>query len=282
MLGPGGRLVRRHPDRRGAGPVQPGLVAARARPGGDHAPHHRRARAGQRRSARGRNGAARQIEPARNLGQPVAALRRLRRQGGRHSRDAALRRFVPCRSTISPAWPSSARRCPAGRGCQTIRRRGSSRPTDFMRQPCGAARAGPFSRVWVAGEAAPRTWRREEARQDADARRGRSHCRGIVAGSRARRGDRDRGRDLGLGAKAGRLASGHRRGGKFSRLGVRRLRRRRGRGGGGGGDRQRRAADAGVRRRRRDGLAGRALLRRPHQSLCREARADAARRPQGA
>ena len=30
------------------------------------------------------------------------------------------------------------------------------------------------------------------------------------------------------------------------------------------------AKDAGIRRRRRDGLAGRPLLRRPHQSLCRK------------
>ena len=35
---------------------------------------------------------------------------------------------------------------------------------------------------------------------------------------------------------------------------------------------ERRAADARIRRRRRDRLAGRALLRRPHQGLCREAR----------
>ena len=36
-----------------------------------------------------------------------------------------------------------------------------------------------------------------------------------------RRGARDRGRDLGLGAAAGRLQSGDRRGGQFPRLGLR-------------------------------------------------------------
>ena len=47
--------------------------------------------------------------------------------------------------------------------------------------------------------------------------------------------------------------------------------RRRGGRGGGGGDRRRRAAHGRVRRRRRDGVAGRAVLRRPHQSLSRKA-----------
>ena len=41
----GCRLVRRHPDRRGAAPLQSGLVAARAGSRRDHPPHHRRARA---------------------------------------------------------------------------------------------------------------------------------------------------------------------------------------------------------------------------------------------
>ena len=109
----GGRLVRRHPDRRGAAPLQPGLVAARARSRRDHAPHHRRARARQPRQARGRDGAARQIEPARDLGQPAAALWRLCRQGGGDSSHAALRRIRSVRSTISPAWPIFARRCRA-------------------------------------------------------------------------------------------------------------------------------------------------------------------------
>src|SRR5271157_2976953 len=112
----------------------------------------------------------------------------------------------------------------------------------------------------------------EGERCDADPRRGRSHRRRVVARSRARGGDCDRGRDLGLGAEAGRLPSRHRRRGKFSRLRFRRLRRRGSRRGGCGGDRTGLAADAGVRRRRRDGLACRPLLRRPDQGLCREAR----------
>ena len=58
--------------------------------------------------------------------------------------------------------------------------------------------------------------------------------------------------------------------GNFLGLGVGRLRRGRGGDRGDRRDRERQAEDAGIRRRRRDRLEGRAVLRRHHPGVCRE------------
>ena len=108
--------------------------------------------------------------------------------------------------------------------------------------------------------------------QHAFARRRHSQSRRGLAQSRTRRGAGDRGGDLGLGAAAGRLQSGDRQRGQFPRLRVGRLRRGRGGDRSHRRDRQRQAENAGIRRRRRDRLERRPVLRRHHPRLCGEGR----------
>ena len=121
-----------------AAPVQPRLVAARARPGRDRAAVHRRARARRRRATRPRDGAAAQIVPAADLGQPAAAFRRILGEGAGHSRDAAACRRVPA----DPQSRQHGRTLPraGGRPRQRgrIRRHGSKRPPDARLRTCVA------------------------------------------------------------------------------------------------------------------------------------------------
>ena len=82
---------------------------------------------------------------------------------------------------------------------------------------------------------------------------------------------RHRGRHLGLGAGRRRRPDGDRRRRPLRGLGLRRLRRGRGDHRGRGHPGQRQAQDAGVRRRRRDRLAGGPAVRRPDQGVRRAA-----------
>ena len=175
-------------------------------------------RDGARRS-RPRGRAAAQVEPAGDLGQPAAALRRLLRRG-----REGVRAILPHVDAFRPIHnlSSMADLCATLAGAGTagkIRRHGSQRPPDAGSRLAACAGASRFAtaatRSWLhrsgnrAGKALSMLTREEDVLAAAEAWRE----------FRARSGDRDGRRDLGLGAAAGRLPSRHRRRWQFPRLG---------------------------------------------------------------
>jgi hypothetical protein len=150
-----------------------------------------------------------QVLPSPDLAEPAVALLGLRAQVVGREGDAALRRRLPARCTISPASARSPTRCP------TTRRR----------------RAGATN--GKAARARPENGARHERRNAGHPR----HRRELARRGQAR-GARHRGHHLGP-RPARSAASSRRRGRPLRRLGLRRLHR--GRGGQGGGRRDREA-----------------------------------------
>ena len=103
----------------------------------------------------------------------------------------------------------------------------------------------------------------------------RSRAGGPLARPGARRRARHGGRDVGLLAAAGGQPARRERRGRVRRLGLGRLHRGRGDRGRARRDRRRAAAHARLRRHRRDGLGGRARVRRAHPHLRESASSEA-------